>query len=159
MTTHTQPDHTAAPRIFYSIDGENFDYETDDGALIALESRGKLEIGAVYESGEFSVADPMDALSAGALLDEADEWLNDNGLLGEDGAYFAEFSPQASNELAQLLRAWHDKHKPAITLFSATGKTTTHTVTAEQIAEYRASNAKLAAQLRGAQPTPEADQT
>ena len=158
MTTETQPDHTAAPRLFYSIDGENFDYETPDDALAALESRGTLQIGTAYESGEFSVADPMDALSASALLDEADEWLGDNGLLGEDGTYFSDFSPQASNELAQLLRAWHDKHKPGITLFSASGKCKSHTVTAEQVAEYHARQAAAAEQLRAASPKPEAAQ-
>jgi hypothetical protein len=141
MSTDTptaQPEPTR--QSFFSIDEENFNYETKWEAMGAMDDESRLNVGAEYEEGVFEHADPRDAFDVKDLTERYDEWLSDNAYLGEDGEYFTLFSTDARAELDQLLRAWHDKHKPNVTLWKPVGRTITHTVTAEDLAEFHAGN-------------------
>lgn len=141
MSTDTltaQPEPTR--QSFFSIDGEIFNQDTKWDAMDAMDEEDRLHVGAEYKESEFEHADPRDALDAQELVDRFEEWLWDNSYLGEDSDYFHLFSSDARAELNQLLRDWHDKHKPNVTLWKPAGNTITHTVTAEDLAEFHAGN-------------------
>lgn len=141
MSTDTptaQPERTR--RSQFSTDEETFDHDTKWGALDAMYEDDRLHLGAEYYEAEFEQADPCSAIGTSMILDLADEWLRDNECLAEDDDYFIHFTADARAELDQLLRAWHDKHKPNVTLWWPVGKTITHTVTAEDLAEFHAGN-------------------
>jgi hypothetical protein len=141
MNTDT-PTAQAEPtrQSFFSIDEENFNHETKWEAMDAMDEEDRLHLGAEYEEALFEHADARDAFDAQELVDRSEEWLSDNSYLGEDGDYFTLFSADARAELNQLLRDWHDKHKPNVILWKPVGKTITHTVTAEDLAEFYAGN-------------------
>lgn len=122
-------------RTFFSIDGENFNHDNAGEALQALHDGDRLTVGSKYEEAVFEQVDPVCAIDADDILERADEYLADNGMLGEDQCYFSEFSKLASAELSELLYAWHEKHKPQTTLWRAVGKSITHAVTEEDVAE------------------------
>jgi hypothetical protein len=138
---NTTPPSSPTLQSFFSTDEENFNHETKWEAFDVMYEDDRLHLGAEYEEGVFEHANPCDAFDTRDLLERYDEWLADNSYLGGDGEYFSLFSEEGRAELDQLLRAWHDKHKPDVTLWKAVGRSITHTVTAEDLAEFHADNA------------------
>jgi hypothetical protein len=137
-STAAQPSPTR--QSFFSTDEETFNHDSKWDAFAVMYEDDRLHVGAEYEEGVFEHANPCDAFDTRDLLERYDEWLADNSYLGEDGEYFSLFSEEGRAELGQLLRAWHDKHKPNVTLWKPAGRSITHTVTAEDLADFHAVN-------------------
>lgn len=124
---------------FYSTDQESFEFSSEDDALEDLDVNERLVPGATYESGVFESVDLASYLNPDWILEEANDRLYDNLGHGDDDAAFSA-SPEGIEELRALLKAWAAKHLTNRQYWQPTGRSTTHTVTAEQIAEYRRAN-------------------
>lgn len=138
MSTDTAASTITQHRSYFSTDDETFNHDTKREALDAMYEDDRLHLGAEYYEAAFEQADPCNALRPSILLEQAEEWLSDNECLAEGCDYFTNFSADARAELDQLIRAWHDKHKPNVTLWKPAGRSITHTVTAEDLAEFHA---------------------
>lgn len=145
MTTDSPAEPSPTRRSYFSTDDETFNHDTKWEALDVMYEEDRLHLGAEYYETAFEQADPCNALRALMLLEQADEWLRDNECLSEDDDYFGDFTADARAELDQLIRAWHDKHKAKITLWKPAGRSITHIVTAEDLAEFHAGNPGQAA--------------
>ena len=120
--------------IFYSTDDENFD-KADIGEIIdELESVTNFVLGIEYYSLKFKLVDLKEYLNVDIILEQADEYLYNN--IGSDDGNFDIFTSvenEAKQELSLLLNEWIEKHLSNKNIYEPVGKSTTHTITQEDI--------------------------
>lgn len=116
----------------YSTDDERFEYDTAADAMDAMHGECALAVGSVYYSCTFEPVVLSDYLNAERILENADEALYDD--IGECAEDAFSVRGDALNELQHALDAWCSKHLAGSHYWRSTGKSTEHTVTAEDIA-------------------------
>lgn len=123
-----------ARSISYSTDGENFGFDSPSEALADMDFDGRLEVGATYEEGQFGRVDLSAYLQADSILEMAEERLYDD--IGESSEDAFSADHEAVAELQDLLNEWAAKHLHK-DCWQGVGMPITHTVTADDIADFR----------------------
>lgn len=117
----------------YSINDEEYNYETPGDALDALHDEGRLVEGAIYYEIDTQPVDLADYLEADRILDNAGEWIYDD--VGEAGKDAFAVGPEAVAEWDAFTAAWAAKHLPT-RCWKCVGKSTELKVTDEDVARY-----------------------
>lgn len=115
----------------YSLDDEEFRFETVGDALDALECAGDLAVGARYYEIDTTPVDLAEYLDAGELLEDAANRAYDD--LGECAEDAIDAPQEAVDELDAALKAWAARHLTG-RYWRCVGKSRVLLVTAEDVA-------------------------
>lgn len=116
----------------YSIDGENFTFDSPDEAMQAMYDDERLIEGAVYYEIDIEDVVLADYLKADRILESANESLHDD--IGEAAEYSFNPSREGHDELNALLAVWCEKHLSGERYWRCRGKDRELVVTAEDVA-------------------------
>lgn len=125
-------------KTFYSIDNENFIYETFGEVLDALDNDWRLGVDAIYYEADFLPMEPQQVLTAARVLDEANERGYD--LIGETWDNPFSVSRDAQFELQELLDTWAAKHVDLSVYYVISGDSRERAVTLDEVCEFHASH-------------------
>ena len=117
----------------YSLNDEDFRYDTIGEVMSALEDSDDLIAGAEYFEIETESVDLAEYLDADTMLETAEERAYEE--LGECAKDAFRVTKEAAEELGATLKTWAAKHLPA-GYWRCVGKSQRITVTAEDVAEY-----------------------
>lgn len=117
----------------YSLNDEDFRFDTIGEVMNALEDSDDLIIGSEYLEIETMPVNLVEYLGVDSILERAEECaLDDIGEVAEDSF---SVTRDAALELDALLKAWAAKHLTG-RYWRRVGKSQRLTVTAEDVAEY-----------------------
>lgn len=131
MTTQPPDDGGQTRSVCYSINDEEFSYETAWDAMDALECHGRLDVGAIYFEVDSEPVDLAEYLDADWLIEDAEQRAYDD--IGECAEDAFSVSKEATAELEAALKSWAAKHLPS-GYWRCVGKSREMRVTAEDIA-------------------------
>lgn len=117
----------------YSLNDEDFRYDTIGDVMNALEDSDDLIVGAEYFEVETEPVNLGEYLDADTMLETAEERAYEE--LGECAEDAFSVTKEAAEELDAALKSWAAKHLPA-GYWKCVGKSRRLTVTAEDVAEY-----------------------
>lgn len=116
--------------VAYSINDEEFIYDSVDDLLDALDCDGRLEVGTIYYEIDVEPCYPEEFLSAERILEQAEEWAYDElGECAED--MFFGVGPM--HDLQQLLNEWAKKHYSGSRYWRCVGKSRERRITEEDL--------------------------
>lgn len=117
----------------YSLNDEEFRYDTVGDVMNALEDSDDLIAGAEYFEVETEPVNLGEYLDADTMLETAEERAYEE--LGECAEDAFSVTQESAIELDAALKAWSEKHLPK-GYWKCVGKSQRLTVTAEDVAEY-----------------------
>lgn len=124
---------TKEHEIVWSVDQENFNYDSLGDALAILDGMDELAVGRIVWFGEAEKPNPVKYFDADDLLEEVGNRAYDDG--GEHAEDYPDVSDEAKAELGQFLSDWLTKHcQPS---FWRVNNPKEYTITEADIAEWR----------------------
>lgn len=126
-STHSQHNSQMTTKKLYSRDDDLYIFDSVEELLFDMESDGKLTVGTPYYEANSRELHTEDFIDIDHILEHFDEMLYEQ--VGEvSDCDFSNVSPEAKDELSQLLQQWINKHTNVSSYSTIVGDTKELTV-------------------------------